>query len=112
MPAQESSRRKIDICALAIILALGIFLRIPPHAFSPRNPLHSIAALQPQPAFTQIGPDEVLYRQYVDALVKDGITSHPALVGAYTADETEWPSAILPPVRFLYIFSGYVWHSL
>jgi 4-amino-4-deoxy-L-arabinose transferase-like glycosyltransferase len=112
MPAQESSRRKIDIFALAIILALGIFLRIPPHAFSPRNPLHSIAALHPQPAFTQIGVDEVLYRQYVNALVKNGITSYPDLVEAYNAEQNELPYAILPPVRFLYIFSGYVWHSL
>ena len=112
MPAQESSHRKIDIFALAIILALGIFLRIPPHAFSTRNPLHSIAALHPQPAFTQIGFDEVLYRQYVNALVKDGITSYPDLVEAYNAEQNELPYAILPPVRFLYIFSGYVWHSL
>jgi hypothetical protein len=112
MPAQESSRRKIDIFALAIILALGILLRIPPHAFSPRNPSHSIAALHLQPAFTQIGPDEVLYRRYVNALVKDGITSYPDLVEAYNAEQNELPYAILPPVRFLYIFSGYVRHSL
>ena len=111
MPAQESSRRKIDIFALAIILALGILLRIPPHAFSPRNPLCSIAALHPQPAFTQIGVDEVLYRQYVNALVKNGITSYPDLVESYLATQNELPYAILPPVRFLYIFSGYVWHS-
>ncbi len=112
MPAQKSRRRKIDIFALAIILALGIFLRIPPHAFSPSNPLHSIAALHPQPAFTQTGVDEVLYRRYVNALVKNGITSYPDLVEAYNAEQNELPYAILPPVRFLYIFSGYVWHSL
>src|SRR6202163_1975442 len=112
MPAQESSRRKIDIFALAIILALGIFLRIPPHAFSPRNPLRSIAALHPQPAFTQIGVDEVLYRRYVNALVKNGITSYPDLVESYLATQNELPYAILPPVRFLYIFSGYIWYSV
>jgi 4-amino-4-deoxy-L-arabinose transferase-like glycosyltransferase len=109
-PPEQS--RRIDILALAIILALGIFLRIPPQAFSPRNPLHSIAALHPQPAFTQIGPDELLYRLYVDALVKEGITSYPDLVESYIAEQNELPDAILPPVRFLYIFSGYVWHSL
>ena len=112
MPAQESSDRRIDIFALAIILALGIFLRIPPHAFSPSSPLRSIAALHPQPAFTQIGVDEVLYRRYVNALVQEGITSYPDLVEAYNAEQNELPYAILPPVRFLYIFSGYVWHSL
>jgi 4-amino-4-deoxy-L-arabinose transferase-like glycosyltransferase len=112
MPAQESSCRKIDIFALAIILALGILLRLPPHAFSPRNPLRSIAALHPQPAFTQIGVDEVLYRQYVNALVKNGITSYPDLVESYLATQNELPYAILPPVRFLYIFSGYVWHLI
>ena len=112
MPAQESSHRKIDIFALTIILALGIFLRIPPHAFSLHNPLHSIAALHPRPAFTQIGPDEILYCQYVNALVKGGITSYPDLVERYIAEQNELPYAILPPVRFVYIFSGYVWHSL
>src|ERR1700732_2590750 len=112
MPAQESSRRKIDIFALAIILALGIFLRIPPQAFSLRNPLHSIAALHPQPAFTHIGVDDLLYRRSVNALVKGGITSCPDLVEAYNEEQKELPYAILPPVRFLYIFSGYVWHSL
>ena len=112
MSAQKSSRRKIDIFALAITVALGIFLRIPPHAFSPRNPLRSIAALHPQPAFTQIGVDEILYRQYVNALAKKGITSYPDLVESYLATQNQLPYAILPPVRFLYIFSGYVWHSV
>ncbi|HAF04023.1 MAG TPA: hypothetical protein DCG89_09515, partial [Spartobacteria bacterium] len=50
--------------------------------------------------------------QYVNALVKGGITSYPDLVEGYIAEQNELPYAILPPVRFLYIFSGYLWHSL
>src|SRR5438309_2249545 len=37
--------RRVDIILLVIILAFGIFLRLPPHAFLPGAPLHSIAAL-------------------------------------------------------------------
>ena len=43
MPAQGSRPRKIDIVILALILAIGIFLRLPPRTFSSSGPLHSIA---------------------------------------------------------------------
>jgi len=107
----QSHPRKIDIVILAIILALGIFFRLPPHALSASAPLHSIKALHPQPAYTRIGLDEGLYREYVNALVRDGITRYPDMVDAYIATQNQLPNAILPPVRFLYIFVAYIWHS-
>jgi 4-amino-4-deoxy-L-arabinose transferase-like glycosyltransferase len=112
MPGQASSRRKIDIVILAFILALGIFLRIPPHTFSQGEPLHSIAPFHPQPAFTQVGFDEGLYREYVNALIKNGITSYPDMVETYITTQSKLPNAILPPLRFLYIFTAYLWHGV
>src|SRR5437867_4484539 len=112
MSESQSYLPKIDIVAPAIILALGIFLRLPPAAFAPSEPLHSIAALHPQAAFKQIGFDEGLYREYVNALIKDGITSYPDLVEGYVDVQKKLPGSILPPVRFLYIFVAYIWHSI
>jgi hypothetical protein len=112
MSAQESSCRKIEIFAVAIILALGIFLRLPPDTFAPGGPLRSIAALHPNPAYMQMGFDEGLYREYVNALTRDGITSYPDIVEGYIGVQQSLPGSILPPVRFLYILAAYLWHCL
>src|SRR5207302_9785281 len=107
-----SPRRKIDVFLLALILGIGIFLRIPPEAFDAGAPLQRIAALHPQPAFRQLGFDEGLYRQYVDALSKGGITSYPDIVDGYVEVQKTLQGSILPPLRFLYIFTAYIWHSV
>ena len=112
MPAQGSRPRKIDIVILALILAIGIFLRLPPRTFSSNGPLHSIAALHPTPAYMRMGFDEGLYWEYVNALVKGGITSYPNIVDSYIAAQQKLPGSIAPPVRFLYIFAAYLWHCL
>ena len=104
--------RKIDIFALAAICAVGVFFRLPPQAFAPGAPLHPIAMLHPQPAFHQIGFDEKLYRQYVNRLSDTGIESYPDIVEGYVATQSTLPNAVLPPVRFLYIFSAHIWHSV
>jgi 4-amino-4-deoxy-L-arabinose transferase-like glycosyltransferase len=112
MPALELRRRKIDIILLALIFALGIFLRITPHAFSPGATLHFLAPIHPQPAFNQIGFDEELYRKYANAISEEGLGAYPGVVQAYIEAQIERKGSILPPVRFLFIFTGYVWHSL
>jgi 4-amino-4-deoxy-L-arabinose transferase-like glycosyltransferase len=112
MPASESHLRKIDIILLVIIFAVGIFLRLTPHAFSPGAPLHSILVLHPQPAFNQIGFDEGLYREYVNALSKEGLGAYPDIVQGYIDVQKKLPGSILPPLRFLYIFAAYIWHSI
>jgi 4-amino-4-deoxy-L-arabinose transferase-like glycosyltransferase len=112
MTVPQSRLSKINIVLLAFILALGIFLRIPPHTFSPGEPLHFLARFHPQPTFTQVGFDEGLYRQYVNALIKDGITSYPDMVEGYIEVQSTAPNAILPPLRFVYIFAAYAWHSV
>lgn len=104
--------RRTNITLLAIILAFGVFLRLPPHAFSKGAPLHSIAALHPQPAFVRLGFDEELYRKYTNGLIADGLGGYPGIVQAYIEVQKERTGSILPPLRFLYILTAYVWHSI
>ncbi len=112
MTETQSGLRKIDIILLAIIFAVGIFLRLTQHAFSRGARLHSIAFLHPQPAFNKIGFDEGLYREYVNALSNDGLGSYPDIVQGYIDAQKKLPGSILPPLRFLYIFTAYLWHSI
>src|SRR5437588_6329544 len=112
MSVIEAPSRKIDIVLLAIIFAIGIFLRITPQAFAPGASLHFLAPLHPQPAWTKIGFDEGLYREYVNALSKGGLTSYPDIVAGYIDVQKKLPGSILPPLRFLFIFTGYFWDSI
>lgn len=112
MIKSQSGMSKIHVALLAIIFAVGIFLRISPHAFSPDASLHFLAPLHPQPAWDQVGFDEGLYRGYVNALSKGGLSSYPDMVEEYIETQSKMSGPILPPVRFLYIFTGYVWHSV
>ncbi len=59
-----------------------------------------------------LGVDEELYRSYVAEVSKKGLTHYPDIVLAYIEKQVDLPGSILPPVRFLYIFAGYLWHSL
>jgi 4-amino-4-deoxy-L-arabinose transferase-like glycosyltransferase len=112
MSEPQSRTRKIDIVLLALILAVGIFLRVTPGAFAPGATLHFLAPLHPQPAWTKIGFDEGLYREYVNVLSKGGLTSYPDIVEGYINVQKDLPGSILPPLRFLYIFTAYLWHSV
>jgi len=112
MSVIEAPSRKIDIVLLVIIFAVGIFLRITPQAFAPGASLHFLAPLHPQPAWTKIGFDEGLYREYVNALSQGGLGSYPDIVEGYIDVQKKLPGSILPPLRFLFIFTGYAWHSI
>ena len=112
MPSLESRPRKIDIVLLAVVLAFGIFLRITPGAFSPGATLHFLAPIHPQPGWAKIGFDEGLYREYVNVLSKNGLSSYPDIVDGYIDVQEKLPGSILPPLRFLYIFTAYLWHSI
>ncbi|MFZ3375828.1 MAG: phospholipid carrier-dependent glycosyltransferase [Chthoniobacterales bacterium] len=112
--AFESSRgRGFYFAALCIVLAIGIFLRLPYLYFSDASsPLHTVAFLHPQPGFTGIGFDEDLYRKYVNSVIYAGVSEYPAIVDRYIEVQKTLPGSILPPVRFLYIFSAYLWHQV
>ena len=78
-----------------LVAALGIFLRIYPSA-----------------GFTGLGYDEGLYRGYVTDLINHGVTSYPDFAEHYVETQQKLPAVILPPTRFLYIFSAYLWHQV
>jgi hypothetical protein len=97
------------LIALVLILAVGIFLRLPPSLFK-----HG-AFFHPEPKWTAmelVGVDENLYREYVNEVAEKGLGQYPNIVLHYIEKQVKLPASILPPVRFLYIFAGYVWHSL
>ena len=89
-----ANHRRLFFVALALVSFAGIFLRVYPSA-----------------AFDAIGYDEALYRDYVNDLVKYGLTSYPDFAEGYLERQQKMPAAILPPTRFLYIFSAYLWHQ-
>lgn len=113
MEFETAAGRRSYLVALCVILALGVFLRIPAPIFSgPNAPLPQLAALHPVPKFDAIGFDEGLYRSYVESLIAGGLTSYPDIVDHYIEVQQKLTGSILPPVRFLYIFSAYLWHQL
>jgi 4-amino-4-deoxy-L-arabinose transferase-like glycosyltransferase len=115
MPTLESPNRKAIIVSLALVLLLGAFLRLPPALFSESGSLHSLAVFHPNPKWHNmqlIGVDEDLYRGYVEELSTKGLTHYPDIILGYIEKQVKLPGSILPPVRFLYIFAAYIWHSL
>src|SRR6266404_5743626 len=75
--------------AFIVVAMIGIFLRVYPSA-----------------GFTGLGYDEGLYRGYVTDLINHGITSYPDFAEHYVERQQELATVILPPTRFLYIFSA------
>jgi hypothetical protein len=114
-PVTAVNGRAVFVC-LALALLVGIFLRLPPALFSPNSaPLNSLAALHPNPKWYEmglIGPDEGLYSDYVEQLSASGLARYPNVVRAYIEKQAVLPGAILPPLRFLFVFTGFIWHSI
>ena len=108
--SDPNSSRRIELVALAITLFVGIFLRLPAHDFESGGALSSIAALHPEAAFKEKGFDEGLYAEYTNKLDQFGLSSYPLIVKDYVERQERLGRSILSPLRFLYIFSGYVWH--
>lgn len=104
-------RRRLMI-ALALILLLGAFLRLPPALFAgPDATLRALRLLHPQPGYSVEGFDEHLYRQYVYTVSKHGLSSYPQIVEAYIKQQADIGKALLPPLRFLYIFAATLWRN-
>ncbi len=87
--------RRVLLIAFLLISLLGIALRVYPSA-----------------SFTGLGYDENLYRGYVTGLINHGLTSFPDVAENYVETQEKLPAVILPPTRFLYIFSAYLWHEV
>ena len=112
MTSDQPQRRRLFYLALVFVLAAGIFLRLPAALFEKDGVLHSLALLHPNPGFTGVGFDESLYRSYVNGVISEGLQNYPAIVDHYIAVQKTLTGSILPPMRFLYIFSAYSWHQL
>ncbi|MBA2744230.1 MAG: phospholipid carrier-dependent glycosyltransferase [Chthoniobacterales bacterium] len=113
MESDQRRTRTRDIVALCVVLAVGAFLRLPSPLFSTNGgPLRALGALHPAPGFQNVGFDEGLYRGYVEYLIQHSVTSYPEIAELFVEVQSNLPSAILPPTRFLYIFTSYLWHVL
>jgi 4-amino-4-deoxy-L-arabinose transferase-like glycosyltransferase len=91
----NGTRRPLFFVAFILIGLAGITFRIYPSA-----------------SFTGLGYDEGLYRGYVTNLIDHGLTSYPDFAENYIETQQKLPAVILPPTRFLYIFSAYLWHEV
>ncbi len=108
---ESDQTRKRYIIALWLVLAVGVFLRLPePLFFGPGAPLAWLQAAHPKPGFDGVGFDENLYRGYVNSIIRDGLSEYPAIVEHYIEVQKTLTGSILPPMRFLYVFSAYLWH--
>ncbi len=109
----DKTRPRGYLLALCLMLALGAFLRLPPHLFCRADaPLALLQALHPRPGFDGVGFDENLYRGYVNGVIRGGLTEYPAIVDQYIEVQKTLTGSILPPMRFLYIFAAYLWHQV
>ncbi len=112
MKFPEIPNRWFSLSALCLVLLLGIFLRLPTSVFEKNGTLSKISALHPRAGFQSIGFDEALYREYVNDLIRSGVSSYPDLAEHYVEIQNRLPTAVLPPTRFLYIFAAYLWHEV
>jgi hypothetical protein len=96
--SQPESARPLSrpvLLGFILVAIIGIILRVYPSA-----------------GFTGIGFDEGLYRNYVTHLINHGVTSYPDFAEHYVERQQKLETVILPPTRFLYIFSAYLWHEI
>src|SRR4051812_25841445 len=93
--ARSASMISLAVAILLVILA-GFALRVFPTA-----------------KVTGAGFDEELYRGYVYEMEQRGLVNYDRSVYSYLARQSRANAeAELPPTRFLYIFTGYVWKEI
>ena len=101
---ERDSVRTLVFVSLALVLLIGVFLRLPPALFIGNGALHSISELHPNPKWRNmdlIGVDENLYRGYVEELSHKGLAHYPDVVLGYIEKQVKLQGSVLPPVRFL-----------
>jgi 4-amino-4-deoxy-L-arabinose transferase-like glycosyltransferase len=101
----------LRLSILIAILGAGIFLRLPPEPFE-HEPFHALRGLHLQSSLKGIGVDEKFYRYYVQELGRVGVGFYPRLVLDYVQTQKELTGAVLPPLRFLYIFCAFAWQKI
>ena len=83
------------VFTVVLVLFIGFALRIAPTS-----------------RFIGLGFDENLYRTYVTMLSKQGLTNYPDIVEAYNQKQRSLTYSILPPTRFLYIYTAFLWKQV
>lgn len=94
-PAAAATPRFTYGALLLLIVAAGAFVRLYPSA-----------------AFKTQGFDEVIYSAYVKTLEGRSILDYGRLSDVYIQLQSKKEEAILPPTRFLYVYTSHVWHSI
>jgi len=89
---QTAARQPFYGMLLVLVLALGIVLRV-----------------YPSSSFKGVGFDEKFYEHYVTRLNKVGLMQYPAIVTEYIENQSQLTYSVLPPMRFLYIFTSHLW---
>lgn len=112
MAAPEPRSRALYFILLGLVLAAGIFLRLPAALFVEGGPLAALRPLHPTAAFTGVGFDENLYRTYLNHLTEVGLTNYSDVVDRYIEVQKTLTGSILPPMRFLFIGTAYLWHQI
>jgi 4-amino-4-deoxy-L-arabinose transferase-like glycosyltransferase len=113
MATQDVRARAIYLGCFFLTIAFGIFLRLPPSGSSNNGaPIHATPFLHPQSDPKMIGFDEGMYRSYVNVLASGGLRSYPEIVAHYVELQAKLTRSVLPPMRFLYIFTAYLWHLI
>jgi hypothetical protein len=75
--------------------------------------LGSTLRIVPSAGFQGVGFDESIYRRYLLQLDRVGLTEYPAICEFHIADQAKQESiAKLPPTRFLYICSAWIWKRI
>lgn len=113
--ASARSSTRPYLIAILFIFAIGVFMRLPPALFDKNAPLQVLAAIHPNPKWHDmdlVGVDEELYRGYVEELNNKGILRYQEIISGWIQKQVKLPGSILPPVRFLYIFTGHIWSTL
>ena len=72
MKFPEIPNRRFFLPALCLVFLVGAFLRLPMSVFSESGSLAQLNALHPAAGFQRIGPDEALYRGYVNYFLLRG----------------------------------------
>jgi 4-amino-4-deoxy-L-arabinose transferase-like glycosyltransferase len=112
----QLNSRRTQLVLLAVVCCVGIFLRLPPLLFAgPHAPLSAFRTLHPVPLWNEQGRrgvDEELYREYVNELTAKGVGRYPEIILHYIEVQNDLRGSILPPMRFLYIFTSYIWRLL
>jgi 4-amino-4-deoxy-L-arabinose transferase-like glycosyltransferase len=94
-PRRDNRLNQLWLAGVIFAFAFGIAVRVYPSA-----------------GFTGVGFDENLYRKYVTMLSHVGLTRYPEIVETYIAYQETLTGSILPPMRFLYIGTSALWHTI